>query len=415
MNNRLLYLILIFIAFSCDDVTTNTEIEPSEELVIADSLDPIKDTLIDIQPTIIDTTPSINEITNSKHTLKIDWNYEDKYGTTEEVYIEFTIDKKYFLEKWRFELDEELSLNYRDIMVEVEDQTIKFILAKKTDSSVLMSISFNSFELQWDDNGELIKHINKKDYINFIENRFGGWGMDEWTEGPFNLKEFRNNTLIAYIYNAIYYCDGCDQPVVYDKWKPRGKLIDTLGPYLELIYILDNPVDPDMFIESANVIILKNISDLYNNLSYLSNIKFIFKNNTIYFDPEYGFSDSFIPTKPAISNTGFKEYLKTNYVLTKHNIIDSAYGEYICTEELLFSNGIKYHYKCGLEGKNSRNTISFPKTELEPLKKLIETLYDEPDNFWETPFYYVPEDMGCWYFIDNEVKDSTIVSITCGC
>ena len=124
---------------------------------------------------------------------------------------------------------------------------------------------------------------------------------------------------------------------------------------------------------------------------------------------------AFILTKPAILNTGFKEYLKTNYELTKHNIIDSAYGEFICTEEFIYSNGIKYHYKCGLEGKNDRTTISFPKTELAPLKKLIETLYDEPDNYWETPFNYVPEDVGCWYIINNEVKDSTIVSITCGC
>ena len=126
-------------------------------------------------------------------------------------------------------------------------------------------------------------------------------------------------------------------------------------------------------------------------------------------------TSSFIPAKATTSNTGFKEYLKTNYELTKHNIIDSAYGEFICTEEFIYSNGITYHYKCGLEGKNDRTTISFPKTELDSLKKLIETLYDEPDNYWETPFNYVPEDVGCWYIINNEVTDSTIVSITCGC
>ncbi len=69
-----------------------------------------------------------------------------------------------------------------------------------------------------------------------------------------------------------------------------------------------------------------------------------------------------------------------------------------------------------MEGKNDRNTISFPKIELNHLKKLIEMLYDEPDNHWGTPYNYVPkEGMGCNYIIDNEVKDSTIVSITCGC
>ena len=68
-----------------------------------------------------------------------------------------------------------------------------------------------------------------------------------------------------------------------------------------------------------------------------------------------------------------------------------------------------------MERKNDSTTISFPKTELAPLKQLIETLYDEPNNYWESPLDYVPEDVGCWYIINNQVKDSTIVSITCGC
>ena len=404
MNNRILYFILIFIAFSCDDSPTNTEIAPSEELVNNDSLDSIKDTLVDIQSTIIDTISSINEISNSNHSLKIKLSYiEKKLKVTKvdtllhfqdnnswpyiEMYLEFTCNNKFIL------TETDRSSYYNPIIR----------LVNKADSSDIMSISFD--EYNYDD--DPLNPLNKEDYISFIESSFGELGMDEWTEGPLNLKEFRHNTFLAYIYNAIYYCEGCDQPVVYDKWEPRGTLIDSLGPYYEFLHIDDYDLN--------TVIRLENISDLYNNLSYLSNIKFIFKNNTIYFDPEYGFSDSFIPTKPATSNTGFEDYLKTNYELTKHTIIDSAYGEFICTEEFIYSNGITYHYKCGLEGKNDRTTISFPKTELEPLKKLIETLYDEPDNYWETPFNYVPEDIGCWYIINNEVKDSTIVSITCGC
>ena len=70
---------LIFIAFSCDDVPTNTETVPSEELVIADSLDSIQDTLIDIQPSIIDTTssfiPAIPAISNTGFKEYLKTNY----------------------------------------------------------------------------------------------------------------------------------------------------------------------------------------------------------------------------------------------------------------------------------------------------------------------------------------------------
>jgi len=125
-------------------------------------------------------------------------------------------------------------------------------------------------------------------------------------------------------------------------------------------------------------------------------------------------SDLFIPAKPDSSFMGFKRYLRNEYKVLNHTIIDSAYGG-ICSEDFIFENDIIYQYKCGVDGKGSSLKIIFPKTDMAHLRKLIELLYNEPDNQWTTPTSFEPEEMGCYYNIHNDDEDRTTIYLSCGC
>jgi len=84
-------------------------------------------------------------------------------------------------------------------------------------------------------------------------------------------------------------------------------------------------------------------------------------------------------------------------------------------EDFIFENDIIYQYKCGVDGKGSSLKIIFPKTDMAHLRKLIELLYNEPDNQWTTPTSFEPEEMGCYYNIHNDDEDRTTIYLSCGC
>ena len=110
-------------------------------------------------------------------------------------------------------------------------------------------------------------------------------------------------------------------------------------------------------------------------------------------------------------------YLKRNYQATSEK--DSI--EYskekpnrICSFHQTFENEMQYYvWECSIEG-GLRESIEFPKVELETVRNFIELLFHDEWNTWVSDYKYEPDGAGCYYQIEQEEK-STIIDIYCGC
>ena len=122
--------------------------------------------------------------------------------------------------------------------------------------------------------------------------------------------------------------------------------------------------------------------------------------------------------------TGVYAYLIENYkpVSKKTNVLDNEEtGEKACQFTLQFEQGITYSIRrCNEEGP-LEETVTFPPTTLNSLKKWVEDIYHienlKGTNVWsdeQTTFRPKGEDAGCYYKIIMS-KTNNSVEIWCGC
>lgn len=110
-------------------------------------------------------------------------------------------------------------------------------------------------------------------------------------------------------------------------------------------------------------------------------------------------------------------YLSEHYKPTSEKDSVRYYGEdsdMICSYVQTFENGIKYATnECSEEG-GATEVIYLPATDLKKVQELVELLFYDPWNEWQSEYLYAPDDVGCYYTIKQE-KERTIIDIYCGC
>lgn len=110
-------------------------------------------------------------------------------------------------------------------------------------------------------------------------------------------------------------------------------------------------------------------------------------------------------------------YLSEHYKPTSEKDSVRYYGsdsEMICSYVQTFENGIKYATnECSEEG-GATEVIYLPVTNLEKVQELVELLFYDPWNEWQSEYLYAPDDVGCYYTIKQE-KERSIIDIYCGC
>ncbi|MFY0629442.1 MAG: hypothetical protein JXR05_03615 [Flavobacteriaceae bacterium] len=118
-------------------------------------------------------------------------------------------------------------------------------------------------------------------------------------------------------------------------------------------------------------------------------------------------------------------YLERSYKATSEKTdikTDPDFNNAECGFTKKFEFSIEYTlYKCG-EAAPMKETITFPKTSLEQLKKWIEDIHasqteEEVTNVWyKDKNEYGPKDeeVGCYYTI-KQTEAQSIISIWCGC
>ena len=144
-------------------------------------------------------------------------------------------------------------------------------------------------------------------------------------------------------------------------------------------------------------------------------------------------AQSFIPVSPdtsqikqiwrdleyseTIGYTYLSEYYESE---TKKVILEMTDPEWIeeapCSFWQKFEHDIYYEVNmCHYAGVNEK--ITFPKMETEEAQKLINELFHEKFNAWESEYIYAPigGGAGCYYMIQQDSFQTTTISWGCGC